>query len=725
MPDPVLQLETSRLSVDPGGQVRTVVTVKNPGTIVEGYRLSVLGDGPSGWSQVIPEELQVYPGQDASAVVVFSPPGGMATGSGAVPFAVRAVSVVDASTSAVIEGDLDVGQVFGLQARITPATSSGRWRGRHLIEFNNWGNSATRLYLSASDPDSKLGFLVHPEVVDLPIGTSATAALLVRTRKPFLRGTAVRLPFVVTGSPDMPGAAPTGPVSPFPIPDPRKVSLDGAFQQRPILSKIVVAIATLLVVGIVAAVVLALRKPAPAATGPVTGKPNPPAVKAVAQGPDSIVVSWDQQTNISGYKLFTLKDNAFLGNPVQVDPTVTSQIVPNLSPGTQYCFTLQANRGDLFTLSATPVCATTEAAPTSGTVAPPDAPVLTVKAQDPTSIAVSWPVAPGIDQYQLFTLKDGSFLGSPITVPGVQTSEVVPNLTAGVKYCFEIQAIRAGVPSKLSAQACATTAAPAESSSSPAAGPPPAPAGLTAATHDAASVALTWTAPPAPMDSYNLFVETSDGITIATPSLNGAQTSALVQNLAAGTKYCFELSAVRGGQAGPNSERVCASTAAGAATSTGPAASGGTGASTTGAGGATSSVPVSGNGGGVNPPPNGGTTAPGSSTVAPATSSGAKPAPFGAKDWIAVVNDPFLAAQSGAQAAAQSAAAALAQAGVPAKVLFTGDYPGLLVLGIHPVNPAYLVYLGPSPSRDAALQSCQGKPGVNSCAAAQPNPGNG
>ena len=98
-------------------------------------------------------------------------------------------------TSAVAEGDLEIGRVFGLQSKITPVTSSGRWRGKHFLEITNWGNAPVQLNLAASDPDGKLAFLIGPELLDLPLGVTGHAQFRVRTLKPFLRGAQVRLPF--------------------------------------------------------------------------------------------------------------------------------------------------------------------------------------------------------------------------------------------------------------------------------------------------------------------------------------------------------------------------------------------------------------------------------------------------------------------------------------------------------------------------------------------------
>ncbi len=175
--DPVIRLDSDRVAVEPGGQAQVGVTISNPGSIVEGYHLDVVGEGPSSWAEVIPAEVSVYPQQEAKAFVTFHPPGGNAAPSGTSPFGVRARSTVDPDASAVAEGDVEIGKVFGLQAKIVPVTSSGRWRGRHTVQLSNWGNAPAKLRIVASDPDAALGFYVRPDVVELPLGGTGRTGL--------------------------------------------------------------------------------------------------------------------------------------------------------------------------------------------------------------------------------------------------------------------------------------------------------------------------------------------------------------------------------------------------------------------------------------------------------------------------------------------------------------------------------------------------------------------
>jgi hypothetical protein len=74
MDEPVLTMQTARLHAEPGGQVQLPVKLRNPGRLVELFRMDVVGLDSS-WRQVHPPELNVYPGtEEASAVVVLTPP---------------------------------------------------------------------------------------------------------------------------------------------------------------------------------------------------------------------------------------------------------------------------------------------------------------------------------------------------------------------------------------------------------------------------------------------------------------------------------------------------------------------------------------------------------------------------------------------------------------------------------------------------------------------------
>jgi hypothetical protein len=425
MADPIVNLEPTELSVEPGGQVRLVVTVRNPGEIVENYRIEVLsevpGTGPATWAEVNPPELSVYPKEKGTTVVVLSPPAGTTTSSGRFPFGVRVRSTVPPHASAVEEGDIAVGRVFGLQAVITPTTSSGRWRGHHLLTYTNWGNAPVRLNLTVRDPDEKLGFLLHPAQLDLPLGASASARLTARTRKPFLRGTPARLPFEVVGEQD--GAGP-GPPPQVQLPnDPKRPVLSGALLQRPIVGRATVAVAGVAALVAAGAVVLALRTHhhAAAPSGSVA-LPDPPAgIIAKTVSADRIDVSWKAANDTTSYKVITNRGGKVVGT-APVGAGVESFQAKDLDANALYCFAVRAVTDPThFSAASRLTCARTLPLKTSGS---PTAPVS--GASTPGSgTPVTSSSAPGSTGSSGSVPPTGSTAGNP--GPNGPTQVIPPN----------------------------------------------------------------------------------------------------------------------------------------------------------------------------------------------------------------------------------------------------------------------------------------------------------
>ena len=344
MADPLISLDTEHASVQPGGQVRVTVTITNTGTLVEGFWLQVLGPAAA-WAEVVPPELSIYPQQDATAALIISPPADNTALSGVVPFGVLASSTLDAGSSAAAEGDLEIGELHSLQAKIIPVTSTGRWRGRHVIQLSNWGNSSAELRLVPTNPDDALGFYISPEYVDVPPGGQTTIRLSARTKTPFLRGTAKRVPFQVVGEP-LDGGTQPPPATPYG--DPSRPVIDGALNQKPILSAGVLALIALLLVGIIAVVAFALTRPE-AGDLPLAPRGSPPkgVLRVVSATADSITLDWDRVDLAEKYTL------------QQVDPTgrTVSRADPldaalNTADGdrpaaeTQVCFRLTVTRSE-------------------------------------------------------------------------------------------------------------------------------------------------------------------------------------------------------------------------------------------------------------------------------------------------------------------------------------------------------------------------------------------
>ena len=395
MADPLIRLDTEHAVVQPGGQVRVTVTITNTGNLVEGYWLQVLGPAAA-WAEVVPPEISVYPQPDATAAVILSPPSDGSALSGLLPFGVLASSTLDANTSAAAEGDLEIGELHSLQAKIIPVTSTGRWRGRHVIQLSNWGNSQAQLQMVARDPDDALGFYVSPSYVDLPPGGQASVRLSARTKRPFLRGTAVRIPFQVIGEPLDGGGQPPPAV---PYGDPSRPVIDAALNQKPILSRGLLTLLVLLVAGVVALVAFAVtRTETPVPDLYPRGAPPKGVLRVVGVTPSSVSLAWDPVALAERYDLQQVDPatkNVIKNDPL--DAALTGTDVVGLPPAKEVCFRLSVTRAKTTGPPSDLVCATTAAAPstpaptptpsdpaTSAAPSPPPTPPPTTSAPTPT-----------------------------------------------------------------------------------------------------------------------------------------------------------------------------------------------------------------------------------------------------------------------------------------------------------------------------------------------------
>lgn len=418
MEEPVLTMDVTRLRTEPGGQAQLSVKVKNPGHLVESFRMDVVGLDPSWW-QVHPPELAVYPGEEKSAVVLLTPPATAQAPDEPLPFGVRAVSTLDVQRTVVEEGDLEIGRVLDLQASITPVTSRGRWSGQHTITYQNWGNAAVHLRLSVADEDEELGFRLEPEQVSVPVGGVATARLRVRPRKPFLRGAPVHRPFQVTGESAggaPPPGAPRPPAARAGLPDPHRPVLDGAIQHLPILSRGVVVLAGLLAAAIAGLVLAGMQRSAVVGARIPDVAPEPPT-GLVAEGiaADLIQLRWTPSDRAELYRVQRVDEanGAVLGTD-DVRDGATAFGAKVEQPLTRACYQVIAVRSAFASVPGERQCAASR----DGRLPPPTN-VTAVEA--PGGFNVAWTDS---DQNEHTVLVDGAPVGAPspagvenVTVP--------------------------------------------------------------------------------------------------------------------------------------------------------------------------------------------------------------------------------------------------------------------------------------------------------------------
>jgi hypothetical protein len=212
------ELQPRRLPAVPGGIATAELRIRNNGSVVDQFDLSVLGDaGP--WAAITPPSLSLFPGAEGTATVTFSPPRSPRVRAGAMTFGLRVQSKEDPAGSAVEEGTLDIEPFTDLTAELVPRTSRGSGGATHDLAVDNRGNTPISAVVEATDADRLLGFDIRPPAVTAEPGAAVFTKVRVQPQRRFLRGAAVSRPFQVQVV--APNAAP--------------VVLDGSLLQTPIL----------------------------------------------------------------------------------------------------------------------------------------------------------------------------------------------------------------------------------------------------------------------------------------------------------------------------------------------------------------------------------------------------------------------------------------------------------------------------------------------------------
>ncbi len=187
------------LEVDPGSRVSTTIKVRNAGSIVDRFDIDVVG--VTGWVQVDPPALSLFPGAEGTATITFAPPRASNPRAGTLPFGVRVRPAADPKGSTVEEGRVTVAPFSAVAADIAPQTSRGSRRARHDVAVENRGNAPVEVVVAAVDPDRRLGLAVDPGRAVIGPEGRASFAVAVSVDDPFPFGPKRQRPFQVNVAP--------------------------------------------------------------------------------------------------------------------------------------------------------------------------------------------------------------------------------------------------------------------------------------------------------------------------------------------------------------------------------------------------------------------------------------------------------------------------------------------------------------------------------------------
>jgi hypothetical protein len=194
-------LQTNELEVAPGSEVTTEFRVRNSGSVVDQFTFQPLGPA-SGWMELDPPTVSLFPGAEETVRVIFRPPKASTSTAGPAPFAVRVLSREDPEGSVVEEGTITVEPFDDRSMDILPKTARGRRAARFDLAFDNRGNVRAAPRLGAIDPEEGLRFDFSPPALNVAAGTAQFSRLKVRPSKHFWKGPPKTHPFQVVAEED-------------------------------------------------------------------------------------------------------------------------------------------------------------------------------------------------------------------------------------------------------------------------------------------------------------------------------------------------------------------------------------------------------------------------------------------------------------------------------------------------------------------------------------------
>ncbi|WP_406012054.1 hydrolytic protein [Streptomyces sp. NBC_00984] len=223
------ELETPTVTVSPGAEATTTLTVRNDGDIVEAYTLEVVGDCAA-WSTVEPARVSLYPGTSEVVTVRLAPPRSHEVRAGEIPLGVRVLPTEHPESVAVPEATVIVGPFHELRAELDPRRRSGWLGARFRTSVQNRGNTAVDVAVTGKQAGEELRLAFTPGQRRLEPGESAEVGLRIRARKLIWFGKPVTWPFEVESAEGTEGDTDGEQAG-------RSEALPGEFAQLPVLPR--------------------------------------------------------------------------------------------------------------------------------------------------------------------------------------------------------------------------------------------------------------------------------------------------------------------------------------------------------------------------------------------------------------------------------------------------------------------------------------------------------
>ncbi len=169
-----VSVSPTSLTIAAGDTVQATATVRNAGTSVDQFTITVDGLDAS-WYSLPVSSVALFPNDKDDLKIAMHPPKEGIKG-GSYPFQIKVTSQENAADSATVSMVLQVGTVPEVAMDIAPLSVTGR-RGHYHILITNPGASDATLGLRATSTDGRIRLTLSPTSATVPPGDRADATV--------------------------------------------------------------------------------------------------------------------------------------------------------------------------------------------------------------------------------------------------------------------------------------------------------------------------------------------------------------------------------------------------------------------------------------------------------------------------------------------------------------------------------------------------------------------
>lgn len=182
---PLVSLADAQLRLDPGQIGQSVLTVRNPGNIIETYDITLLGPAEA-WAEITPNFVSLFPGEEDTVTLELHPPMTHRVPAGLYAVGVMAQSQVRPEAASTAELLVTVNPFYRFRCTSASTSFTIRTRATMLVQISNEGNSTVTYELKAIDPEGFMRVRAKESLVTLAPGESRWIDIFIKVAPKFI-----------------------------------------------------------------------------------------------------------------------------------------------------------------------------------------------------------------------------------------------------------------------------------------------------------------------------------------------------------------------------------------------------------------------------------------------------------------------------------------------------------------------------------------------------------